>query len=123
MFAVLEDAIDCYLKNMTAKSRHRRILFYEVQNWMNARNRAGLFSYETLCEGLEIDPVALRAALERRLRQGAATGLRNRVFGEIKRKSQTKYLEVERNMSDLSASCFTYREAGRSNRGPYLDHF
>ncbi len=69
MFAVLEDAIDCYLKNMTAKSRRRRILFYEVQNWMSTKNRAGLFSYETLCEALEINPVALRTGLERRLRQ------------------------------------------------------
>ena len=68
MFAVLEDAIDCYLKNMNAKGRRRRILFYEVQNWMNARNRAGLFSYETLCETLEVDPNGLRAALERRFR-------------------------------------------------------
>lgn len=68
MFAVLEDAIDCYLKNMNAKGRRRRILFYEVQNWMNARNRTGLFSYETLCETLEIDPNGLRTALERRLR-------------------------------------------------------
>lgn len=68
LFAVLEEAIDCYLKNMNAKSRWRRILFYEVQDWMNARNRAGLFSYETLCEALEVDPVVLRAALEKRLR-------------------------------------------------------
>jgi hypothetical protein len=63
MFAVLEDAIECFLKNMNAKSLLRRILFYEVQNWMNVRNRAGLFSYETLCETLEIDPDGLRAAL------------------------------------------------------------
>ncbi len=68
MFAVLEDAIDCYLKNMNAKGRRRRILFYEVQNWMSIRNRAGLFSYETLCETLGVDPNGLRAALERRLR-------------------------------------------------------
>jgi hypothetical protein len=30
---------------------------------MTVRNRAGLFSYETLCETLEIDPDGLRAAL------------------------------------------------------------
>jgi len=68
MLAVLEDAVDCYLKNMNAKSRRRRLLFYEVQNWMSARNRVGLFSYHTLCESLGIDPKALRAALEKRLK-------------------------------------------------------
>jgi hypothetical protein len=69
MFAVLEDAVECYLKHMNAKSRRRLLLFYEVQNWMNAKNRVGLFSYQTLCESLGIDAKALRAALESRLKQ------------------------------------------------------
>jgi len=69
MFAVLEDAVECYLKHMSAKNRRRRLLFYEVQNWINAKNRVGLFSYETLCESLGVDSRALRSALEARLRQ------------------------------------------------------
>ena len=69
MFAVLEDAVECYLKHMNAKNRRRRLLFYEVQNWMDAKNRVGLFSYHTLCESLGIDSKALRLALEARLRQ------------------------------------------------------
>ena len=67
MFAVLEDAVECFLKHMNAKSRRHRLLFYEVQNWMNARNRVGLFSYQTLCESLGIDAKALRLSLESRL--------------------------------------------------------
>ena len=67
-FAVLEDAVDCYLKHMNAKRRWQRMLFYEVQNWMNAKNRVGLFSYQTLCESLGIDAKALRTALESRLK-------------------------------------------------------
>jgi hypothetical protein len=70
MFAVLEDAVECYLKHMNAKSRERRLLFYEVQNWMNAKNRVGLFSYQTLCESLRVDAKALRTALESRLKRG-----------------------------------------------------
>jgi len=69
MFAVLRDAVESYLKHMNAKSRRRRLLFYEVQNWMSAKNRVGLFSYRTLCESLGIDHKALRAALESRLKQ------------------------------------------------------
>ena len=69
MFAVLEDAVECYLKHMNSKNRRRRLLFYEVQNWINAKNRVGLFSYQTLCESLSIDPKALRCALEARLRE------------------------------------------------------
>src|SRR5208282_1739517 len=67
MFAVLEDAVECYLKHMNAESRRQRLLFYEVQNWMNTKNRVGLFSYQTLCESLGIDAKALRATLESRL--------------------------------------------------------
>lgn len=66
MFAVLEDAVECYLKNMNARSRKQRVLFYEAQSWINARNKVGLFAYETLCEALNIDAGALRRALERR---------------------------------------------------------
>jgi hypothetical protein len=73
MFAVLEDATECYLKNMNAKSRWRRILFYEAQNWMNARDRAGLFSYETVCEVFSIDAKSLRTALKKQLKRLCVT--------------------------------------------------
>jgi hypothetical protein len=69
MFAVLEDAVECYLKHMNAKSRKQRLLFYEAQHWMNAKNRVGLFSYQTLCESLGIDAKTLRTALESRLKR------------------------------------------------------
>lgn len=69
MFAVLEDAIYCYLHHVNAKSRQRRILFYEVRDWMNSRHGKGLFAYETLCEALGIDPGRLRKILEQRRRQ------------------------------------------------------
>jgi hypothetical protein len=69
MFAVLEDAIHCYLYHMNAKSRQRRILFYEVRDWMNSRHSKGLFAYETLCEALGVDAGRLRRMLEQRQRE------------------------------------------------------
>jgi hypothetical protein len=63
LFAVLEDALECYLRNINATSRSRRLLFCEVDIWMNAKDRVGLFSYLTLCESLGIDAKALRAQL------------------------------------------------------------
>jgi hypothetical protein len=77
MFAVLEDAVECYLKHMNAKSRRRRILFYEVRNWMEARNRVGLFSYNTLCETLGVDAKGLKAALEDRLKKSRDLNLQD----------------------------------------------
>ncbi len=75
MYAVLEDAVDCYLKHMNAKTRRQRILFYEVRNWMEARNRVGLFTYNTLCETLGVDAKGLKAALEDRLKKSRGLDL------------------------------------------------
>ena len=63
LFAVLEDALECYLRHINAKSRSRRLLLCEVDIWMTAKDRVGLFSYQTLCESLGIDAKALRAGL------------------------------------------------------------
>ena len=68
MFAVLEDAIQCYLNNMNAKSRQRRILFYEARYWMQSKNGKGLFAYQTLCEALGIDSDRLSRILEQHRR-------------------------------------------------------
>jgi hypothetical protein len=67
MFAVLDDAVECYLKYTNCQSRQLRLSFYEVQNWLNAKNGAGLFSYETICEELGLDGKTLRAALRGQL--------------------------------------------------------
>jgi hypothetical protein len=76
MFAVLDDAVECYLRNMSGQSRQLRLPFYEVQHWLNVKNRVGLFSYETICEELGIDAKTLRAALEGRL-------IRRQRIGEV----------------------------------------
>ena len=84
MFAVLEDAIHCYLHHMNAKSRQRRILFYEVRDWMNSSRSKGLFAYETLCEALGIDAPRLRKMLDLRRREiqggGAVHASRQRMW-------------------------------------------
>jgi hypothetical protein len=66
MFAVLEDGVRCYLKNMVARSRHRRILFFEVRDWMEAQYSNGPFSFESLCQEFGMDGAQVRDALERR---------------------------------------------------------
>jgi len=73
MFAVLEDGVRCYLKNMDANSRRRRILFFEVRDWMKAEASKGPFSFELLCQEFGMDGARVRNALEglRALAQGA----------------------------------------------------
>ncbi len=67
LLAVLEDAIRCYLRNVNTKDGERRRDFVEVRNWFEAGGRVGarrgdIFSFETICEALGIEP---RVLLER----------------------------------------------------------
>jgi hypothetical protein len=67
MFAVLEDAIRCYLKNVDARSRRGRILFFEVRAWMEGQDNNGPFSFELLCQEFGMNSSQVRNALEERL--------------------------------------------------------
>ncbi len=68
--AVLEDGIECYLRNMNAKSRLRRILFFQVRDWMKANYGDGPFSFDLLCQEFGMDSSRVRNALERRRATG-----------------------------------------------------
>lgn len=64
VFAVLEDAVRCYVKNAGAIHGLRRALFDEVQGWFQARTAVpGPFSFAYVCDVLEVDPDYLRAHL------------------------------------------------------------
>jgi hypothetical protein len=68
MFAVLEDAIYCYLRSMNGRTRREHEEFEEVVNWFNTFDRngrggGGLFAFEPLCEALGIEPHRLRERL------------------------------------------------------------
>lgn len=68
MFAVLEDAIQCYLANMDGKTEKQRRDFMEVQDWFatpSSANRGwqSLFAFEQLCDALGIEPNRLRREL------------------------------------------------------------
>lgn len=67
MLAVLDDGVQCYLKNIGARSRHRRILFFEVRAWMKSKHNHGPFSFELLCQEFGIESARVRNALETRL--------------------------------------------------------
>lgn len=64
MLAVLEDALDCYQKYAVALDGHGQQLFDEARTWITAKDRCWFFSYENICETLEINPDYLRQGLE-----------------------------------------------------------
>ncbi len=65
--AVLEDAIRCYLTNRGARTKAQLERFLEVRAWFDDRGPAhgpyALFTFETICEALGIEPARLREQL------------------------------------------------------------
>lgn len=65
MLAVLEDAVDCYQKYSLAKDPRGQQLFSEAKEWVDSGDKGWLFSFENICDTLEIDPSYVRRGLSR----------------------------------------------------------
>ncbi|MBI3000232.1 MAG: hypothetical protein HYY46_17545 [Deltaproteobacteria bacterium] len=65
MLAILEDAVNCYMKYAAAKDRRGGQQFKEAEEWIFERHSAWLFSFENICEILGIDPEYVRHGLLR----------------------------------------------------------
>ncbi|MGZ8494652.1 MAG: hypothetical protein ACXWWP_02020, partial [Candidatus Binatia bacterium] len=65
MFAVLTNAIECMQKYAGADSRRCRKIFQEAEAWIFGGNGKTLYSFEHVCEALQLDPSYLRKGLTR----------------------------------------------------------
>jgi hypothetical protein len=65
MLAVLRDALLRFQKYALATDRRGRRLFSEVDDWIQCRDRSWPFSFENICEVLQIDSGYVRSELER----------------------------------------------------------
>jgi hypothetical protein len=64
VFAVLEDAVRCYVKSINSSRPGDRAQFAEVQRWFHAEpGTHSPFSFEYVCDVLGIEPAALRERL------------------------------------------------------------
>src|SRR5438876_347608 len=75
MLAVLEDALDCYRKYCRSREGATRLLFDETRAWVESRDHDTLFSFESICEAVDIHPDYLR----RRLHETSDGGARRRL--------------------------------------------
>ena len=65
VFAVLEDAITCFQKFSSAQSVHGKARFQEEEDWFFHERSDRLFSFEKVCEVLDLNPDYIRAGLTR----------------------------------------------------------
>jgi hypothetical protein len=63
MLAVLEDAVDCYQKYAHARDPRGRQMYEESRDWVISSDRSWLFSFENICDTLEINADYVRRGL------------------------------------------------------------
>ena len=66
MLAVLGDAVDCYRRSRRARDPATRLLFDETRAWVESTDRRATFSFEGICDVLDIDADYLRRGLRQR---------------------------------------------------------
>jgi hypothetical protein len=64
MLAVLQDALECYQKYAFARDAHSHQLFAEAEEWISCEDLNWYFSFENICETLEINPAYLRQGVQ-----------------------------------------------------------
>jgi hypothetical protein len=63
MIAVLEDAVDVYRKQAGAKDQRGQELFRDAEEWIEDPDRTWLFSFQNICDVLDLDADYLRRGL------------------------------------------------------------
>jgi hypothetical protein len=76
MLAVLRDAVECYQKYALARDPRGRFEFDEARRWIESPDRDWPYSFENICDVLDIDPVYLREGLERYAPRGLRSEMR-----------------------------------------------
>jgi len=81
MLAVLKSALQSYQKHAFARGGEELLLFKEAAEWIESDYSEWFFSFESICENLEINPGQLRRRLVRwreealRLQAGASPAM------------------------------------------------
>ena len=63
MLAVLASAIEHFQKYVLSKDEKGRILFQEAEEWFLEKDSDGLFSFEYICDTLQLHPNYIRQGL------------------------------------------------------------
>ena len=63
MIAVLEDAVDVYRKQAGSRDPRGQALFQDAEQWIEDADRTWLFSFQNICDVLDIDSEYLRRGL------------------------------------------------------------
>jgi hypothetical protein len=80
MCAVLEDAITCYQRFSRVSTRRGRAAFKEAENWLMREKGEWPFSFERICEALDLNPDYIRMGLAHWRSDAPKQRLKTRLF-------------------------------------------
>ena len=80
MIAVLEDAVDVYRKQVGNRDPRGQQLFREAEEWIEDADRTWLFSFQNICDVLDIDADYLRRGLHAVKARALGGGSRGQVL-------------------------------------------
>jgi hypothetical protein len=63
ILSVLEDAVECFMKCIDSPTNKGQRLFREAEEWINLEDKHWVFSFDNVCEMLDINPEYMRRGL------------------------------------------------------------
>ena len=65
ILSVLEDAVECFMKCIESSTNKGQRLFRDADEWINLEDKRWVFSFDNVCEMLDINAEYMRAGLRR----------------------------------------------------------
>jgi hypothetical protein len=78
LLAILEDAIHCLEKYRAAQDSVGKERFHDAESWIMKRGNHWIFSFDNVCELLELDPQYVRQGLQKQSAKTARQAGSNR---------------------------------------------
>jgi len=63
ILSVLEDAVECFMKCIDSPTNKGQRLFREAEEWINLEDKHWVFSFDNVCDMLDINPEYMRRGL------------------------------------------------------------
>ncbi len=63
ILSVLEDGIECFMKYVDAPTGKGQRLFRDAEEWINLHDKQWIFSFDNVCDMLDINPDYMRRGL------------------------------------------------------------
>lgn len=63
VLSVLEDAIECFMKCIDSPTNKGQRLFRDAEEWINLEDKKWVFSFDNVCDMLDVNPEYMRRGL------------------------------------------------------------